>query len=101
MSTVLYLPEAVEDLHAIWRYLSRESGRDHVANAMIAEIHAAAARYALEPLLGEQRTDLAPDVRSFRVRRYVAFYVPMATGIEILQVIHGARDIPQWFRQGR
>jgi hypothetical protein len=40
-------------------------------------------------------TELAEGVRSFVIGNYVAFYIPMANGIQLLRVPHSARDAPR------
>ena len=101
MPRATYLAEAESDLHGIWSYVYHESRSSEVADRLIGKIDAAAATYATHPLLGELRLDLAPNVRCFPVGNYVAFYVPSDEGIEVIQVIHGARDIPIHFRKHR
>jgi toxin ParE1/3/4 len=49
------------------------------------------------PLIGRQREELSPRLRSFPVSRYIIFYRPMENGIEIVRVLHGARDFPPLF----
>jgi len=43
--------------------------------------------------MGRSRPGLATDLRSLPVGRYVIFYVPLPKGVEIVRVLHGARDI--------
>lgn len=46
------------------------------------------------------RSPLLAGVRSFPVKdfsKYLIFYRPIRDGIEIIRVIHGARDIPAIF----
>ncbi|MBF0178064.1 MAG: type II toxin-antitoxin system RelE/ParE family toxin [Magnetococcales bacterium] len=45
-------------------------------------------------MVGRPRDDLAPNLRSFAVGRYVIFYREATSGIEVLRFIHGARDHP-------
>jgi toxin ParE1/3/4 len=45
------------------------------------------------PAMGRVRSELAPELRSFPVGRYVVFYLPCPDGIDIVRVLHGARDI--------
>jgi len=40
---------------------------------------------------------LAARLRSFPVGSYVIFYRPMENGVEIVRVLHGARDLPPLF----
>jgi toxin ParE1/3/4 len=49
------------------------------------------------PEIGKRRLDLAPGLRSLAVGNYVIFYRPISDGIQIIRVLHGARDIPSLF----
>jgi toxin ParE1/3/4 len=51
----------------------------------------------INPGIGRERIDIAPLVRSFPVSNYLIFYRLLNEGIEILRVIHGARNIPNLF----
>jgi toxin ParE1/3/4 len=52
---------------------------------------------ATQPMMGRARDELAPGVRSFPFGRYVVFYVPLEDGIDVIRVLHGARDIEAVF----
>ena len=41
---------------------------------------------------------MGSDIRSMPVGRYVIFYLPLPSGIEIVRVLHGARDIESVLR---
>ena len=43
--------------------------------------------------MGRSRPELARNVRSFPVGKYVIFYVALVDGVEVVRVLHGARDI--------
>jgi toxin ParE1/3/4 len=47
--------------------------------------------------MGQQRPELAANLRSYSVGNYVIFYRPVQKGIEIARVIHAARDIGAQF----
>lgn len=50
--------------------------------------------------LAEHRSPLLRGMRSFPVKdfsKYLIFYRPVQDGIEVVRVIHGARDIPAMF----
>lgn len=49
------------------------------------------------PESGRKRPDLAPDLRSLPVGNQVIFYRPIPDGIQVIRVLHGARDIPAVF----
>jgi toxin ParE1/3/4 len=70
-----------------------------VADRLIDAIDDAASTYAGQPHLGVPRSELAKDVRCFPVGSYVVFYLAAGDGIEVIQVIHGSRDIPLHFRR--
>ena len=48
---------------------------------------------AVSPMSGTPRADLGPTVRSAVVAPYLVFFRPVADGVQILRVIHGARNI--------
>ena len=43
--------------------------------------------------MGRARDELAADLRSFPFGRYVIFYEPIEDGIDVVRVLHSARDI--------
>ena len=43
------------------------------------------------------RKELATDLRSFPFGRYVIFYTPVYDGIDVVRVLHSARDIDAAF----
>jgi toxin ParE1/3/4 len=45
------------------------------------------------PLMGRARDELAADLRSFPFWRYVIFSEPIDDGIDVVRVLHSARDI--------
>jgi toxin ParE1/3/4 len=96
---VVYLPDAVQDLHAIWVYVAEQSQSLDIADRLIDSIDDAATVYAANPEMGTSRLELSASLRCFVVGRYVAFYVPTPAGIEVIQIIHGSRDIPVHFRR--
>jgi toxin ParE1/3/4 len=49
------------------------------------------------PLMGRERSELAPGLRSFPVNNYIIFYQPIDDGIQVIRVLHGARDFPALF----
>jgi len=47
--------------------------------------------------MGRSRDELSANVRSFLFGRYVIFYEPIAGGIDVVRVLHSARDIDAVF----
>ncbi len=52
---------------------------------------------AESPGIGRRREELAPDLRSLPVGNHVIFYRVRDDGIEVIRVLHGARDIDAIF----
>ncbi len=98
MSHIIRRPSANRDLVAIFRHYAREAGI-RVADRFFAEAEATFARRASMPGMGtryEPEEPLYADLRYFPVSRfrvYLVFYRPIPDGIEVLRILHGARDI--------
>ena len=45
------------------------------------------------PKAGRLRSELAPHIRSWAVGNYVVFYAVQSDGVDVVRVLHGARDI--------
>ena len=54
---------------------------------------------AENPLAGRAREELAPKTRSFPVGNYILFYRPAEHGIELIRVLHWARDLRRLFKR--
>jgi ParE toxin of type II toxin-antitoxin system, parDE len=52
---------------------------------------------AEQPNLGRSRHELAENMRSFPIGRYVIFYIVMPSCIQVVRVLHGARDLAPIF----
>jgi toxin ParE1/3/4 len=86
---------ARSDLDEIWLYIAQDNLDS--ADKFIQTIVSRFPKLAVMPLLGRERKELLPRLRSFPVSRYVIFYRPIESGIEIVRVLHGARDFPPLF----
>ncbi|MCC5640042.1 type II toxin-antitoxin system RelE/ParE family toxin [Nostoc sp. CHAB 5844] len=87
--------EARADLIDIWLYISQNN--ESAADALIDKITGKFDELLANPGIGRERRDIAPLVRSFPVGNYLIFYQLVEEGIEIIRVIHGARNIPNLF----
>ena len=56
---------------------------------------------ARQPLMGRARHELAADLRSFPFGRNVIFYEQIDDRIDIVRVLHSARDIDAVFGKDR
>jgi toxin ParE1/3/4 len=82
--------EAQRDLDEIWDYIAGDNWR--AADALIDEVEERFRLLSEQPLLGQDRPDLAPGLRFIPVGSYLIFYVPLSDGVEVVRVTHGARD---------
>ena len=95
MPRVEYSPVAEDDLRQIGQYIARHDVA--AACRLFDAFDRKADLYAGNPLLGEVWPDLGEKVRAFRVGRYLVLYQPIENGIEVLRILHTARDIPKAF----
>jgi toxin ParE1/3/4 len=92
--------EADQDLLEIWRYYA-EVAAIEIADRLVREMHAAAARAAGKPMVWRARDELIPGLRSIAVRPYAIFYRIAADNIEIVRVLHERRDLAAIFSKPR
>jgi toxin ParE1/3/4 len=67
------------------------------ADAFIDKIYETIELLARQPGSGRHREELAAGIQSFPVGRYIIFYRVVTGAIEIVRVLHGARDIENTF----
>ncbi len=91
MPQVTRRPLAETDILEIWDYIAADSLA--AADRWIDHLDEQFRVLATQPMMGRARDELAPRVRSFPFGRYVVFYVPLDDGIDVVRVLHGARDI--------
>jgi len=83
---------AVADLAEIVDYVIAESGVEH-AHALLSDIVSAFQRLADMPGIGHVRHNLAEEeARFWVVHRYLIAYVTLESRIEVVRVLHGARE---------
>ncbi len=92
MRRVDYGPLAKIDLLDIYEYIANDN--PPAARKMVKAINnTCATTIADNPFIGRSRDIPPPGLRSFPVRPYVIFYHPTVDAIEVIRVLHGARDI--------
>jgi toxin ParE1/3/4 len=84
-------PLAAADILDIWDHIAEDSLGQ--ADRWIDKLDEKLRLIATQPLMGRAREELAPDLRSFPFGRYVIFYVAIHDGIDVVRVLHSARDI--------
>ena len=91
--------EAEQNLDDIFDYIGRQNHSPAAAAKVLRTIIEKCQIYAGQPLMGDRRPDLGESIRCFPVDSYVVFYEPLADGIRVMAIVHGARDIPALFRR--
>ena len=91
MSHIFKRPRAKTDLAEIWDYIAEDS--ESRADAFIEAIGQKIQTLADNPSIGRARDILGEGIRSFPVGRYVIFYLPLQDGIDVVRVLHSARDL--------
>ncbi len=98
MGRARFTPLAKEDLKAINRYIAQDN--PEAARRLIAQIRAQCKTLADFPKMGRLWEELNPPLRSFPVGNYLIFYRPGArSGIEVIAVVSGYRDIEALFAE--
>ena len=88
-------PEARADLDEIWRYIAQD--HPEAADKYIRAITSRFPTLALTPLMGRERPELSPGLRSFVVGHHVIFYRLFEDRLEIVRLLDGVRDLPPLF----
>jgi toxin ParE1/3/4 len=97
LSVVFKRPRANRDLLDICDYIA-DASRDR-ADGLIATFDSKFRALSGQPELGRRRDELAENLRSLAVGRYVIFYRSIPKGIEVVRVLHGARDLNAIFQE--
>lgn len=98
MSAYRILSVAHKDIVEIWEYIARENLV--AADRVIDEIYAVFDQVTLMPRGGFKRTDWTDQpLRFWLVSKYLIAYFPDTTPVQIIGVLHGARDIPKLLTQ--
>jgi toxin ParE1/3/4 len=95
VAVIVLQPRAKADLSDIWQFIAEDS--DDQADAFIDLIDQKFQLLAQQSGLGRRRDELPEGLRSFPAGRYVIFYLPIPGGVQIVRVLHGARDIEAAF----
>jgi len=95
MSLFRVTAQAEADLRAIWLYIAEDNLK--AADRLIDAVNRRYPVLAGFPALGRPRDEIRAGVRSLAVGNYVIYYRRIRGGVEILRVIHGARDVERLF----
>lgn len=95
MPRVVRRPLAGVDIADIWDFIAEDSVTQ--ADAWVDRLDSKLRLLATQPLMGRSRDELSPNLRSQPFGRYVIFYEPLSDSIDVVRVIHSARDIESVF----
>jgi toxin ParE1/3/4 len=88
---VVWSPRARRDLKDVWRYYARVASVE-IADRMLHEIAARATLLERNPLPGQDRQDLRPELRSLLAHPYTLFYRLQGGQAQVARVLHEKRD---------
>ncbi|MBZ9705197.1 type II toxin-antitoxin system RelE/ParE family toxin [Mesorhizobium sp. ESP7-2] len=88
---IIRSPAAENDLVDIWLAIAEGSPRaaDHFLDAIAERIQ----QLAAFPESGPRRPDIGVDARALTIGNYLILYRPSGGQIEIVRIVHGARDV--------
>jgi len=92
MRSATFSPEAKADLDDIYETV-KESGAVFARRIAI-QLRDASRRLAEMPGMGHRREEITdPMLRIWPVHSWLIIYRPIEDGVEIVRIIHGARDV--------
>jgi toxin ParE1/3/4 len=97
MARIVRRPLAGTDIAEIWDYIAEDSVDQ--ADAWVDRLDAKLHLLSSQPAMGRARDELSPGLRSMPFGRYVIFYETMADGIDVVRILHSARDIDAVFEK--
>lgn len=91
-----YTRRAMNDVSALIDYIAKDSlyAANDFANQLVGKFSA----LAETPHMGRERDDYGAGVRTFPFGNYMIFYRPVDSGVVIVRVLHGARNLPNAFK---
>jgi toxin ParE1/3/4 len=95
MLKIVRTPAAVRDLEAITDYIAVDNLT--AALAFYDEIDRLLTLIAQYPDLGEAVDQLSPGLRRLTLGNYLLFYCRADDQIDLVRILHGARDIDRMF----
>ena len=84
-------PAAERDIDDIWLHIAKDNVA--AANALIFRIEDIESRLCDFPEIGQSRPELGPDLRYWPIGSYLLIYRAAGDRLEIVRIVHGARDL--------
>jgi len=101
MPRIVFSEYVEPELAAIWKYIAYDN--EDAADRFLDAAEATFEELARMPRMRVARKfspERLRNLRSFRVKdfkNYLIFYEPLPDGINVFHVLHGARDLEQFF----
>jgi toxin ParE1/3/4 len=101
MARIVFSEFVEGDLAVIWEYIAIDN--IDAADRFLEAAYGTFQELARMPLMGRARhfpQAQLQHLRSFLIKdfeKFLIFYLPLPDGIEVLHVIHGARDLEQFW----
>ncbi len=92
-------PDALQDLQEVWDFVAIDNA--NAADQLEDEFFNAFEKLARQPGMGHTRSDVTGrDVRFWPAGSYLIVYREGPPALQILAILHGARDVPEVMRRG-
>lgn len=89
-----FAPSAETDLDSILSHIRVDN--QIAAERWFSQLEEKCDTIAHSPLIGKIREDLSPGLYMFPFGKYLIFYEARPSGIEIVHIVHGARDVARF-----
>jgi toxin ParE1/3/4 len=93
MARLLRTSQARSDVLDIWEYIARDNPK--AADNLVRKLDLMLRRLAEQPGIGAPQEKYRVGLRCFPVGNYLIFYESIPKGIQVIRVLHGARDWPE------
>ena len=95
MSSYDVSPRAEADMDEIWTFIAKRNlpAADRMIRSLVGKFE----MLSRQPLIGESVGHLHPGLRCVIHGNYVVYYEVNSSRVTIRRIIHGARDIRQFF----
>lgn len=91
MARVFYTAQADADLLDLWDYIAQDNPT--AATAQLRQIAASCQTLADMPGISRARPEIRRGLRTWPIGSYLVLHRDTAGGIEVVRVVHGARDL--------
>lgn len=94
-----FTESALRDFREIGDYIAQ--GDRAAAISFVRRLHQRCMTLTDYPGTGRKRDEFLPNLRSVTEGEYVIFYRPLSEIVEVLHIVHGARDTRKLFKTAK